>query len=140
MRRYIVATHARLSEGILSALDMIVGRQKPISAYCAYVEDHVFFKDELEKEIAGYPLTDEILIFTDLYGGSVNNELLPFINLPNVYLISGVNLIVIISMLIASEEEPIEEMIERTIREAQSGMIYCRKEGQEEAPAALDEF
>ena len=53
MRRYIVATHARLSEGILSALDMIVGRQKPISAYCAYVEDHVFFKDELEKEIEG---------------------------------------------------------------------------------------
>ena len=140
MRHFIVATHACLSQGIQSALDMIIGDIREVSYYCAYVDDHIFFKDELLKEVDTYSPQDEILIFTDLFGGSVNNELLSLSERSNVYLISGINLILLISMLVASDEEPVEEMIERTIAEAKTGMMYCKNDHHEQTAVSLDEF
>lgn len=129
MRHYILASHAYYSKGIVSALEMIIGEQNNLSFYCAYTEnegdDNEHFKDKLVRELRGYSEQDDVVIMTDLFGGSVNNELLELCRKPNVHLVTGINLILVLSLLISSEQEPIDEAIKRLIDEARSGMVYC---------------
>ncbi|NBK97583.1 MAG: hypothetical protein EOM50_06120 [Erysipelotrichia bacterium] len=139
MRHFIVATHANMSKGIKSTLDLIIGERDDLSCYCAYVEPGVIYKEELLKEIEKYPKEDEVIITTDIFGGSVNNELTELISRGNVHLITGVNLVLLIGMLVSCEEEDIEEMIRRNVEEAKKGIIYCN-DLESLRDSSLDEF
>ena len=75
MKRFILATHAYMSKGIKSSLELILGKQENLSVYCAYAEGEPFFKPLVIQEVEDHP-EDEFVIMTDLFGGSVNNELL----------------------------------------------------------------
>lgn len=140
MRHFIVVTHAYMSKGIVSSLELIMGKQDNLSYYCAYVGDHPY-QFELQKELDSYDETDEIVIFTDMFGGSVNNELMPLINKKkNVHLVTGTNLILLISIVLAPADEPIEDIICRNIEEAKSGIIYCNKMVNTDDEVSLDDF
>ena len=39
MKRFILVTHAYMSKGIKSSLDLILGKQDNVSVYCAYTEE-----------------------------------------------------------------------------------------------------
>lgn len=80
MRRFIVATHAYMSKGIVSSLELIMGPQENLKYFCAYVEENKPYQIELLKELDSYDPEDEIVIFTDLFGGSVNNEITKLIH------------------------------------------------------------
>ncbi len=41
----------------------------------------------------------EIIVLTDLFGGSVNNEFLQYINQDHVYLVAGLNLSLLIELV-----------------------------------------
>lgn len=41
----------------------------------------------------------EIIVLTDLFGGSVNNEFLQYINQDHVYLVAGLNLPLLIELV-----------------------------------------
>lgn len=139
MRRFIVVSHAYMAKGMVSSLEFILGKQEQVSWYCAYVEPGVVYKDQLLKEIDGYSGEDEIILMTDLFGGSVNNELSELMNRGNVHLICGINLILLISMVVASTDEDIAEVIRRNIEEAKQGMIYCN-DVKKEKQVLLDDF
>jgi len=38
MRRFILASHAYMSKGIKTSLELILGKQDNLSVYCAYAE------------------------------------------------------------------------------------------------------
>ena len=139
MRHFIVATHAYMAKGMVSTLELIIGEREDVSYYCAYVEPGVIYKEKLLEEIANYSKEDEIIILTDIFGGSVNNELAELMSRGNVHLISGVNLILLISLLVSSEDEKVEDMIQRCIEEAKKGMLYCNAM-QGLTNSSLDEF
>lgn len=139
MRRFIVVSHAYMAKGMVSSLEFILGKQEQVSWYCAYVEPGVVYKDQLLKEIDGYSGEDEIILMTDLFGGSVNNELSELMNRGNVHLICGINLILLISMVVASTDDDIAEVIRRNIEEAKQGMIYCN-DVKKEKQVLLDDF
>ncbi len=139
MRHFIVATHAYMAKGLVSTLELIIGERDDVSYYCAYVEPGVIYKEKLLEEITKYDLGDEIIILSDIFGGSVNNELTPLLQQKNIHLICGVNLVLLISLLVSSEDEKVEDMIHRCIEEAKNGIIYCNDlESMEDS--SLDEF
>ena len=73
MRRFILASHAYMSKGIKTSLELILGKQDNLSVYCAYAEGEPFFKPLVIQEVEDHP-EDEFVMMTDLLGGSVNNE------------------------------------------------------------------
>lgn len=128
MRRFIVATHAYMAKGIVSSLELIMGPQENLKYICAYVEQDKPFQRDLESELNKYSSEDEIVIFTDLFGGSVNNEVMDAASKrKNVYVVTGTNLILLISVLLASEDMPIDEVIDANIEEAKNGIVFCNK-------------
>lgn len=142
MRRFIVATHAYMAKGIVSSLELIMGPQENLKYICAYVEQDKPFQRDLERELNKYDSEDEVIIFTDLFGGSVNNEVMDAASKrKNVYVVTGTNLILLISILLASEDTPINEVIKTNIEEAKKGIIFCNETIQaSDENVELDDF
>ena len=131
MRHFIISSHSHLAEGMVSALELIVGKIDNLSFYNAYTEeetgDNEHFKEKIMREINSIPKEDDIIIMTDMFGGSVNNELLELCKINNCHLVTGMNLLLVIGLCLGSEEEPINEQIHRLVEEAKTGIIYCNE-------------
>ena len=131
MRHFIISSHSHLAEGMVSALELIVGKIDNLSFYNAYIEEETgdceHFKEKIMREINSIPKEDDIIIMTDMFGGSVNNELLDLCKIENCHLVTGINLLLVIGLCLGSEEEPINEQIHRLVEEAKTGIIYCNE-------------
>lgn len=101
--RILIATHGTLAEGLKSALSIIVGKIEKVDTITAYVNDV-----DIEKELSSYFLKhkdEELIICTDLFGGSVNQKLIQKLKEKDFTLITGVNLPLLLELVIAVNSE-----------------------------------
>lgn len=127
-----------MAKGIVSSVELILGKQDNLEYLSAYVEGEPPFENELKKIIDGNK-DNNLIILTDLLGGSVNNEVISMVDgKDNIHLITGMNLILVISILLA-EESNLPEQINRIIDESRKGILYFNDSNiiQEEG---LDDF
>jgi fructoselysine and glucoselysine-specific PTS system IIA component len=54
---------------------------------------------------------DELVIFSDLLGGSITNQAIRFALKENVHIVSGFNLPLLIDVLLSDPESPVAEVI-----------------------------
>ncbi len=126
MRNYIVVSHAYMAQGIVSSLKMIMGEQTAVDYICGYVDGNEDLDSAIQAKLAAIPADHEILIFTDLFGGSANNAVLRVTaRREHVHVIAGVNLALLLSMMLAPDDQNIEEMIRENIKAAKEGIVYC---------------
>lgn len=127
-----------MAKGIVSSVELILGKQDNLEYLSAYVEGEPPFENELKKIIDGNK-DNNLIILTDLLGGSVNNEVISMVDgKDNIHLITGMNLILVISILLA-EESNLPEQINQIIDESRKGILYFNDSNiiQEEG---LDDF
>lgn len=67
---------------------------------------------------------DELIIFTDLLGGSVNSEMMNYLSRPHTHLIAGANYALILEMILQTSEYMTKEEIEEMIEKFRSQMAY----------------
>ena len=133
--KMILASHGKLAEGMKDTLEMIVGKHENIYAFAAYSDgSETKFLEDIQALI-NENQDEQIVIATDVLGGSVNNEMIQLLNrYPQVYLISGMNLPVIITL--ATAVCPLTtEMIEEAISMGKEGVVFVNqlmKENNEE--------
>ncbi|NLJ19184.1 hypothetical protein [Globicatella sulfidifaciens] len=133
--KMILASHGKLAEGMKDTLEMIVGKNENIYAFAAYSDGReTKFLEDIQALI-NENQDEQIVIATDVLGGSVNNEMIQLLNrYPQVYLISGMNLPVIITL--ATAVCPLTtEMIEEAISMGKEGVVFVNqlmKENNEE--------
>ncbi|WP_088810239.1 MULTISPECIES: PTS sugar transporter subunit IIA [Listeria] len=98
MNRIILVSHGKLALGMKDTLDMIIGEKNEVIAFAAYSDDEPFEEKIREKVHAEYQ-QKSIIIVTDILGGSVNNEMLKLMQtFPNIHLLAGMNLPLIIEL------------------------------------------
>lgn len=127
MRKIIIASHSRFAEGIKSTLEMIMGSQENVISFCAYTEEQINFKAKIKEIIDAKTDEDEIVICTDLFGGSVNNELMEFTKVKGIYLVTGINLLFLIQLTVNDVETPIVDTIRQSIEDAKNGFVFCNE-------------
>lgn len=128
MRRYYIASHGKLASGMVSAVEMITGSSKGLVSYdlSEYkLPDAIY--DVMYKEINENP-NDEYIIFTDLLGGSVHNSLLCLCNNKDVYLISGMNLGMILEVILNDNCCDISELIDKSIQSSAKNTFMLNNE------------
>ena len=79
----------------------------------------------METLLARFPAEDELIVITDIFAGSVNNEFVRFLARPNFHLLSGLNLPLIIDLLISAGEENTEKLISEALTSAKESIQYC---------------
>lgn len=126
-RNIIIASHHRLSAGMLDTLEFLMGSQANIQVLTAYLENQGI-DEAVETVMTKAEASDEVIIFTDLLAGSVNQKFATFIRQPHVHLIAGMNLPIVMAIALYNPTiELTEREIERLVNEAREQLVYVNQ-------------
>lgn len=124
MPKIVLASHGLLSKGMKNSVEIIMGPTKNLEVVTAYIDD-IDPEVEAERIMNNLNRNENLIVVTDLFGGSVNNVFLNYINKENFYLISGMTLALVLQLLMIREDENIEENITRVIEETKDHIVLC---------------
>ncbi len=96
--KILVIGHGRFAEGVKSAAQIIVGDLSEVTFMNTYVDD-IDFHVELDKYFSN---NTNILVLTDLFGGSVNQAIMQYITKENIEIITGVNIPLVLEILLSN--------------------------------------
>ena len=133
MKKILLASHKRLAFGLKDTLEMFLGQTNSILAICAYMDssqDHIReiqdFIDSVEQEDA--------IIFTDIYGGSVNQQVVELViaSKKNIMIVTSMNLPIVLSVALTNvrltpelicdlSKDCIPRVVETTIEKQEEG-------------------
>lgn len=112
MRQFIVASHAHFASGIVESIGLLSGERENVHALSMYVDGNEDLTKEAAAVLDGFAADDEVVVCTDLFGGSVNNEFTKIVQTrPRTYLVTNMNLPLLIQLLFSDESAPVEETI-----------------------------
>lgn len=109
--RLFIASHGSIASGMKSSLNILLGKSENVTVFDAYLDERNL-KDELEKYFQSIPESDQVIMVSDLYGGSVNQIMYLFLSRPNTFLIAGMNLALILDLAIRTESVNANQLTE----------------------------
>ena len=92
MQKILLATHGHLASGLLSTLKIIAGDVSRVQAIDGYTEAEDI-TSAIENTLDSLRDSDQLIVFTDLFGGSVNQLVTKLVmekNIPAI-IVSGFN-------------------------------------------------
>ena len=104
MRQYIIASHAHFATGIKESVELLSGARDNVHDLSMFVDGRMDVAEEAQKLLAGMSADDDVVVCTDLFGGSVKTR-------PRTYLVTNMNLPLLIQLLFSDESAPVEETI-----------------------------
>lgn len=124
MRKIIIASHFKLAEGMKQTLEFIAGPKDNVQALSAYVDNKPIEK-EISTLLEEASADDEVIIFTDMLAGSVNQKFFPYKERPHTHIITGMNLPAVLAITLTPEDEYLsEDRVRALISEAKDQLIY----------------
>lgn len=126
-RKIIIASHNHMASGLKSTLEFIAGKQDNVEALDAYVDDTPI--DETVKKMIDSEDSDtEIVIFTDMMAGSVNQKFFPYRTRPHTHIITGMNLAAVLAVAMESTDNYIStDTIHKIIDDAKAAIQYINE-------------
>ena len=126
-RKILLASHNHMASGLNSSIEFLAGEQDNLMALDAYVDGQAI--DQKIKELfAGFPKETEVLIFTDLLSGSVNQKLFPYRLREHTHLITGMNLPIVLSTVLKPSESYLSnEEMRSLVEEARTSLVYVNE-------------
>ena len=123
MSQFIIATHSYLADGYKHSIKFFNTEVKNIHFINAYTEEKNNFVEELEKLLNEFE-DEQVIILTDLPGGSVNKESASLIKQYNCNVISGINLSLVLELMLSSDEVLTDEKIRAAVEQARSQIVF----------------
>lgn len=127
MRKVLLLSHGTMSEGIHNTLDIIIGHDENVNHICAYVEKNESVAKQVNKIVSDLKNDDELVIFTDIYGGSVTNDIVHHLSDERIFIVTGMNLPLIIETIINSSDNT-KDILEAAIESARNGIMMLNRE------------
>jgi len=124
-RKYLLASHGKLAEGLQSSLNILADKGKDFQVINAYVTEDDYTPEVVEF-IHSINKDEQAVIFTDLFGGSVNQKIVTEVmnsNNENIFVVSNTNLAIILSILFVGAENLTSEIIEGCIADSQVALV-----------------
>lgn len=125
MVKMIFCSHGRLCEGMLDTLKFFSLYHESMQAIPFYLEgiDGEAMLDEAIKQIKE---EETVIVFTDLFFGSVNQTvMLKLSSYEKVHIIAGMNLMIVLEL--ASLDQPLTSaLIEQKVKDCQSALVYTK--------------
>lgn len=114
----VIVTHGHLASEFVAAAEMIVGPMPHVtSASIDWHDDMDVARGELERAIARVSQGRGVLLLTDMFGGAPTDIASMFLDNPEIEVVTGVNLPMILKLADQSEDNSLAD-ISRHVREA----------------------
>jgi mannose/fructose-specific phosphotransferase system component IIA len=107
--RIFIASHGTIASGIKSSLNILLGKSDNVTVFDAFIDERNL-KDELEKYFSSISAEDQVIMVSDLYGGSVNQTMFLFLGRPNTFLVAGMNLSLVLDLALRTDPIDIKEL------------------------------
>ena len=125
MQRLVLASHGYLAEGMKNSAQIIVGMYSKIYTICAYVKEGITLESQINDLFDSFPEDDEMIVVTDIFGGSVNNEFMQRLQNRRFWLVSGMNLPLVIQLAMAEDGGCISESIKEALETGREMICFC---------------
>ena len=130
MKYIILMSHGHLASGMKSTVELITGENKRLLSYDAYVDGNGDIHSFFDSFIKEHP-EDEIIAVTDVLGGSVNNDALTYNHLPQIHVVTGMNVPMVLNLVLKMDLDT-ETMIRESISESLELITCCAKDTADE--------
>jgi len=131
MRRFLIISHGELAGGIRSALELITGAAAEVVVLQAYVDENKSAEDEIAALLSSVADGDEWIVFTDLLGGSITNQVLRVAAelgvRDSVHVVAGMNLPLVIEVVLSDASTPANEVLRDAIEMAREQLVYVNE-------------
>lgn len=125
MKKILIITHSLMAKGIKETVEFLAGSQNIDFACCfTDIKNPDVYLDEYLKYLSK---DDKLIIFTDLKGGSVNQKASMRLKKDNFYLITGVNLPIVLEVLFANEESINKDYLKGLIEKAKEEIVLMNE-------------
>jgi len=126
VKHVYVASHGNFATGVVESLALLIGEEHGVKPVCAY-QGEIATTEQLERvfeELVIQAAGEEVVIFTDLLGGSVNNSAArTVLRHDNVYVVAGVNLTLLLEFLLC-EAQSVKEAINYATATARESIVF----------------
>jgi fructoselysine and glucoselysine-specific PTS system IIA component len=127
-RKFLIVSHGAFAGGLRSALELIAGALGDVHVLQAYLEENKPVEEELAGLLGGVGAGEEWVVFTDLLGGSITNQVLRVAaDLPEgrcIHVVAGVNLPLVIEVVLADPAVPVAEVLAEAVGRAREQLVY----------------
>ncbi|RVU97467.1 PTS sugar transporter [Coriobacteriales bacterium OH1046] len=123
MLRFVLASHGHLAEGMKDTLQVILGQLDNVDTLCAYVDPDITIRTKIKALFAMYAPEDTVVVVTDIFGGSVNNEFMVALSDYEFFLVCGMNMPLLVQLL--SSDELAAQDIDEAIGECREAILLC---------------
>ncbi|MBW1659438.1 MAG: PTS sugar transporter subunit IIA [Deltaproteobacteria bacterium] len=124
MKGIVIVCHGDLSDGFVSAAEMILGEVDNVSAVSVDVtQEPETIQETIREAIKSVDQDDGVFILTDLFGGTPANVSLSFLEPNRVEIITGINLPLVIKLLKDRDKYPMEELKVKLIQSAVKNIL-----------------
>lgn len=128
--KILCMSHGTMAQGVVQSAKMIVGDVQFLEYINAYVDQETNIDHQI-KTFLKQNNNQTIIVCTDLFGGSVNNYWMKYLDSEkNLYLIAGLSLPLIIELVLKIEQksgENINDIITSSIKNAKKSLTFCNK-------------
>jgi PTS system mannose-specific IIA component len=108
----VLVTHGRLAAEFLSALEHVVGPQDQVAAVCIGPEDDMEKRRrEIIERVDEVDEGDGVVLLTDMFGGTPSNLAISVMERPNLEVIAGVNLPMLIKLASVRRDTALAEAV-----------------------------
>lgn len=133
--KFLIVTHGTLADGFKATVQILMGKEitERIDTINAFVEGDVSDpKEKIRQARISVNDRDQLVIFTDVMFGSVNRFVMPYAGNKKIYLITGVNLpllMEIVSKYAFSTDKNVDEDESReAVVKSKNEIVYVNDE------------
>jgi len=106
----VLVTHGRLAAEFRAALEHIMGPQRQIEAIAIDPSDDIERRrQDIIDAVSRVDSGNGVAILTDMFGGTPSNLAISVMNAPNVEVIAGINLPMLVKLAKVREDTPLAE-------------------------------
>jgi mannose PTS system EIIA component len=124
-KKFLIASHGKLAAGLQSSLEILANKGKDVEIINAYLTEEDY-TPKITAFTTSVQADEQGVIFTDLFGGSVNQKVVNQVlaaEKKNIFVISNTNLAIVLSLLLSPEDTFTIESISAAIRDGQVTLV-----------------
>jgi mannose PTS system EIIA component len=109
----VLVTHGRLADEFRAALEHVMGPQKQIEAITIGAEDAAdLCRSDIIEAVNRVDSGDGVAILTDMFGGTPSNLAISCMSRPNVEVLAGINLPMLVKLAKVRENRSLPEAVD----------------------------
>ncbi|MDD3186278.1 MAG: PTS sugar transporter subunit IIA [Anaerostipes sp.] len=124
----LIATHGGFAEGLLSAVELIAGKQDHVETVGLYHGDGIeVFEKKVNDALDRLDDGDGVIAFVDILGGSPSNVIMRSLGRKKFYAIAGVNMAMTVQACMMRDGSSLDELYETVLQTAKQPPILLHE-------------